>query len=191
MAVVVYIHGFLSSPLSRKAQQSQAWFKKYYPEVKFICPQLSSYPAEAKKTLEDMMREFSGQSIYAIGSSLGGFWSTWLVETGKVKKAVLVNPAVAPHTRFPEFLGTELKSYYSEEIYTLTQKDIDELAHLDCTVTHKTHYWVMLQKGDETLDYSLAVDKYQGCRQLVEEGGSHTFEGFKNWLPEIAAFFFH
>lgn len=48
----------------------------------------------------------------------------------------------------------------------------------------------MVQTGDETLDYRLAADKYNGCQQLVEEGGNHTFEGYENWLPKIARFFF-
>lgn len=192
MTSVIYIHGFLSSPQSRKAQISQKWFMQNYPNINFLCPQLSSYPGLARETLKDVLEPLANERVYAIGSSLGGFWSTYLVENGWVEKAVLVNPGVLPHTRFQEFLGRKLKSYYTEDEYMLTQKDIDDLCRADIpTITKHDKFWLMVQKGDETLDYRLAVEKYQNCKQLVEEGGNHSFEGYQRWLPEIAQFFFN
>jgi predicted esterase YcpF (UPF0227 family) len=32
------------------------------------------------------------------------------------------------------------------------------------------------------LDYRLAVEKYAGCKQLIEEGGDHSFQGFERWI---------
>ncbi len=189
MPVIIYIHGFLSSPLSIKAQATQKWLAEHYPDVTYTCPQLSSYPCEAKKQLQEALTEYSGQEITAIGSSLGGFWATHLCEAQHIKKAVLINPAVSPQTRLPEYIDQPVQSYYSEDVYTLSQKDMDDLTALDTkSIQAKDKYWVMLQTGDETLDYRQAVEKYAGCRQLVEEGGNHSFEGYDRWLPEVAAF---
>lgn len=191
MPAVLYIHGFLSSPLSLKAQATQRWLAQQYPEVKYLCPQLSSYPSEAKQQLLALIAELEGQAVYAIGSSLGGFWATYLLENQHVRKAVLINPAVAPQTRLPEYIDKPVKSYYSEDVYTLTQKDMDDFTALDVdAIQQHDRYWVMLQTGDETLDYRQAVEKYSGCRQLVEQGGNHSFEGYENWLSEIARFLF-
>ncbi len=191
MPAIIYIHGFLSSPLSIKAQVTQKWLAEHYPDVAYICPQLSSYPWEAKKQLQEILTEYSEQDIYAIGSSLGGFWATHLCEAQLIKKAVLINPAVSPQTRLPEYIGRPVQSYYSEDIYTLSQKDMDDLTALDTeSIQGKDKYWVMLQTGDETLDYRQAVGKYAGCRQLVEDGGNHSFEGYDRWVPKIAAFLF-
>ncbi len=189
-AVVIYIHGFLSSPQSRKCIQSQRWFEQYFPEVVFYSPQLSSYPDEANTTLHETISLFSDRRIYAIGSSLGGFWATYLLENRLIEKAVLVNPGVLPQTRFREFIGRELKSYYTEDSYILTEKDINSLEKYDYNIITDPHrYWLMVQTGDETLDYRLAVDKYADCKQLIEKGGNHSFAGYENHLPEIAKFF--
>ncbi len=167
-----------------------AWLARQHPELHFVCPYLSSYPSAARETLLQTINALGDQPIYAIGSSLGGFWATHLVEQGLVSKAVLVNPAVAPHTRFPEFVGQPLASYYTDDVYTLSEKDLHDLIAFDTPNIQKPErYWLMVQTADETLDYRLAVEKYRQCRQLVEEGGSHTFDGYEKWLPEIVAFF--
>lgn len=188
MTTLIYLHGFLSSPQSSKAVATQAWLQSHHPEVHYQCPALSSYPATAKAQLLSLVDELRGDRLVAIGSSLGGFWATWLVENALLDKAVLINPAVMPHSRFHEFIGRPLQSYYSDEVFTLTEKDIEDLCALECPIRQPNNYWLMLQTGDQTLDYRLAEKKYAQCRQLIEEGGSHTFDGFENWLPEIARF---
>lgn len=189
MPTIVYLHGFLSSPLSAKAQITQAWLSKQRPDIEFLCPSLSSYPQTAHEQLLSVLRQ-RPDPLYAIGSSLGGYWATVLVERGWVDKAVLINPAVFPGVRLHEFVGSTLKHYYSDELTTLTQKDIDFLLDNNVeSLIDPTKYWLMVQKGDETLDYRHAVSKYQGARQHVEEGGNHGFEGYEAWLPDIMKFF--
>lgn len=190
MTTLIYLHGFLSSPQSSKALLTKDWLHNHYPAINYACPALSSYPAEAKAQLLALMEQLRGERLLAIGSSLGGFWATWLVEQGFIEKAVLVNPAVMPHSRFDEFVGVPLQSYYSDAIFTLGQKDIQDLGEMECSpILQVQKYWLMLQKGDETLDYRLAEQKYAQCEMLIEDGGSHTFEGFEHWLPAIARFF--
>ena len=190
MAVLLYIHGFLSSPNSIKAKQTKAWLAVHHPEIKFICPTLSSYPELAKAALDTLVDTYKDETIYAVGSSLGGFWSTYLLEKGKVNKAVLINPAVSPHIFFASHVGQEFKSFYSDERYCLSQRDIDFFAKIaPVTLLSPESYWLMVQSEDETLDYRWAVEAYQGSKQLVEEGGSHAFEGYEKHLPEMLEFF--
>lgn len=190
MTAVLYIHGFLSSPKSHKAQATERWLKKHYPHVKFLCPALSSYPSVAKSTLDQLTDRLKEDTVYVIGSSLGGFWATYLIENRKAEKAVLINPAVSPQTRFTELIDVPLQSYYTNEMFQITEKDLLDLERYDHKkIGQPLRYWLMVQTGDETLDYRLAVDRYSKCKKLVEEGGSHTFDGFENWLPKIARFF--
>lgn len=190
MTAVVYIHGFLSSPLSHKAKVTQAWLTENRPSWQFHCPQLSSYPQEAIKQLEDVISRLADAPIFFIGSSLGGYWATHFIERGLGSKAVLINPAVSPHTRFGNLVGQELGNYYTDDTYCLSADDLNDLARYNTeTIAAHPKYWLMVQTEDETLDYRQAVEKYQGCKQLVEEGGSHTFDGYQNWLPEIIEFF--
>lgn len=123
-----------------------------------------------------------------VGSSLGGYWATWLSETYQLP-AVLINPAVKPSMLLPEFLHVELKNYYSDESYVLGEQDVKSLLEVQVDqLAVPENFWLMVQTGDEHLDYKLAVDKYRLGRQLVEEEGSHSFENFELWLPSILRF---
>jgi predicted esterase YcpF (UPF0227 family) len=188
MTTLVYLHGFLSSPLSQKAMQTANWLAQNYPEWTFVCPALSSYPTDARKQLEELYAT-SPKPTFIIGSSLGGFWATWCVEQFG-GKAVLVNPAVTPQLRIREFIGKPLKSYYGEQTYTLRMSDLSVLEECDSTeLKNPNAYAVMLQTGDETLDYRLALDRYHDSEILLERGGNHSFEGYQDHLPRIIAFF--
>ena len=190
MSVILYLHGFLSSPESTKAKITKQWLANHYPDIEYCCPALSSHPDQAQSALNELIKQFQGRAIYVIGSSLGGYWATYLIETEKAAKAVLVNPGVAPQTRFHEFVGKPLKNFYTDDICCLGDRDLEKLIECDFAKPQfPERYWLMVQKEDETLDYRLAVDKYTGSKQLVEEGGSHTFDNYEKWLPEIIQFF--
>lgn len=190
MKHVLYIHGFLSSPLSAKAQITKSWLEEHYPHVAFHCPELSSYPDEAKQQLLDVVEKLSSESLCLIGSSLGGFWATFLIEQGLAHRAILVNPAVTPHKRFTEFVGKSHKSYYSEKYYDIEEKHLEVMAQCCPEKVEKANrYWVWVQTGDEVLDYRLAVEYYKDCAFQLEEGGNHSFVGYDLMLPSLAQFF--
>ncbi len=185
----MYIHGFLSAPASTKAQLTARWLEAERPDIQFVCPALSSYPAQAQATLREQCEALDGAPLWLIGSSLGGFWASWMIEAGLAERAVLVNPAVSPHQRFRSYLGRELRSYYTEESFTLTEADMRTLAESESeTLTEPERYWLLAQKGDEVLDYRDAELRYTNCRQTLLEGGSHAFEDYLNWMPEIIRF---
>lgn len=190
MTTLVYVHGFLSSPGSHKAQLTQSWLAQHAPEIQYQCPYLSPYPLETQAQLRDLMVELQGQQVGFIGSSLGGFWSTWLVENYG-HKAVLINPSVGPHQLVDRVAGEPQHNYYTNDSYVMTAEHGEQFRQAyQAALKDHSRYWLMAQTGDETLDYRQAVERYQGCRQLIEEGGDHAFQGFEAKLPEILDFLF-
>ena len=187
MPALIYIHGFLSSPLSFKAQQTQAWLAANYPQIVYHCPQLSAYPLQAQKTLESLVESILPQPIYLMGSSLGGFWATWLAEKYNLP-ALLINPAVNPQDFMPKYLGVELKNYHTADCYCLTANHIDEIVQASVDVQRPENYWLLVQTGDETLDYRHAVKKYAECKQTIEDGGDHAFQQFERYLDAGLSF---
>jgi uncharacterized protein len=172
---VVYLHGFNSSPLSLKARLFLDYCAQH--QIDGVVPPLSYDPAVAIRTAED-----------CVTSSLGGYYATWLAERYNVK-AALINPAVLPHQVLgSEFLGVQ-KNYYSGETYEFTTAHVAALADLALArVSKPANYLVLVQTGDEVLDYHHAVRYYAGSTQVVQQGGNHSFEGFAEQLPQIMAF---
>ncbi len=190
MAALLYIHGFLSSPLSYKAQQTKQWLAAHHPEIEFHCPQLTPYPADTQLQLESLVEGLSPEPVYLMGSSLGGFWATWLAEKYNLR-AVLINPAVRPQDFMPAYLEVDLKSYHTDDSYRLSAIHIDEIVAVDVPVTCWQNYWLLVQTGDETLDYRQSVEKYHACKQTIEEGGDHAFQGLERYFADCMTFFKH
>jgi len=195
---ILYIHGFNSSPLSLKAEQTRQYFKQYFPDVGFFCPQLASTPDKAIAQLEDIIETHLSPPVsvnttwYLIGSSLGGYFASYLSSKYNCL-AVLVNPAIKPYELMHDYLGEQVNPY-TEETYQVTEGHIKELKELEQTAPRidskkKNNYLVMVQTGDEVLNYEQAAEKYQHCRLIVQDGGDHSFINFDTCLPTISDFF--
>lgn len=185
---VLYIHGFISSPQSIKAQQTVAYMAARNPPVSCRVPALPNTP---QATLETVERELqlllaSHERVGLIGSSLGGFFATVLAEKYAVP-AVLINPAVRPHRLIRHYVG-ENHNPYTGESFQITPAHTDELERMEPASLTRERYWVLLQEGDETLDYQEAQSYYSACRMTVEPGGDHSFTTYEQYLPEIAVF---
>lgn len=188
--LLVYIHGFISSPKSEKAGELRQFVRAEAMPVDLRIPRLSDYPDKAFDQLLSLIAaECAGgrQQIALIGSSLGGFWATLLAERFGLR-AVLINPAVNPHWYATQLLG-EHRNLYTGERFTLTRKHVAVLDSLaPARIARPDSFWLMVQTGDETLDYGQAVAYYQGAKQTVEAGGDHRFQGFDRHLSDIMAF---
>lgn len=188
MSALIYIHGFLSSPLSQKAQQVKHWLAEQRPDIDYCCPQLNPYPNEVRQELEQRVESCLPGPVYLMGSSMGGFWATYLSEKYRLP-AVLINPAVRPYDFMPAYIGVELKNYHTDDCYQLTDEHTEQLRQADVSeISFPQYLWLMVQKGDETLDYRDAVEKYRACKQLVEDGGDHSFQQFERWIPAAIDF---
>lgn len=183
--LIIYVHGFNSSPQSWKAQQLQSILQntEYQVEV----PALSHWPAEAIKQLSSLIKKHSGP-VLLLGSSLGGYYSLWLTEHYPQCRAVLVNPAIYPYRLLSEWLG-ENQNYYTAERYQLTDKHLQQLLELEVEqLNDPSRYLLLLQTADETLDYRHALEKLPNSPAFVQEGGSHGFEQFEKLIPAVLAF---
>jgi uncharacterized protein len=98
---MVYLHGFNSGPASAKAQQLGNAIAALDPRSRpaYFVPQLHHRPATARRELMawvDAANCPSGNDTLTFaGSSLGGFYATFLAERYGAK-AVLINPAIRP-----------------------------------------------------------------------------------------------
>ncbi len=187
-SLLLYIHGFNSSPLSHKAQVMQQYCAANRPDIKVVVPKLPSFPKQAAAYLVDVVNQYKDDyQIGLVGSSLGGYLSTWLNHQFGFR-AVLVNPAVKPYELLANFLG-EQQNPYTQERYVLAAEHIDELKELDTpTLRAPQDFWLLQQTGDEVLDYRQAVDKYRHARQTIEEGGDHSFVDFERYPAQIIHF---
>ena len=186
--IFLYIHGFNSSPQSYKACCFGRFLEQEYPQDKFICPALSDMPERAIKQLTNMIELSQLKSEVALlGSSLGGFYATWLAEKYYLK-AVLINPAVNPQELLFDYLGKNTNIYTGEE-YQFTHEHIRQLDAVTLKVIDKPeNFMVLLQTGDEILDYRLAQNKYQESHLLIESGGDHSFQNFNRHCQSIYQF---
>ena len=188
-----YIHGFNSSPQSKKACLIADYLQEGAFDVDYHIPELSYSPSQAIATLEQAIETCLSSSaesaIGLVGSSMGGFYGTWIAEKYGLP-LVLVNPAIRPYILLKDYLG-ENENIYTGEKYTFTQDSIEVLKQLDVDpLTKPERYLLLTQQGDELLDYKEGVEKYRNSRQIVQPEGSHGFDGFETQLPEIMAFLF-
>jgi predicted esterase YcpF (UPF0227 family) len=183
---LLYLHGFNSAPQSHKAQALKGYLEARGLGDRFVCPQLPHRPAEAIARAEREIAARPPGTVTLVGSSLGGFYATYLAEKHGLR-AVLLNPAVTPQLDLESYLGTQ-RNLYTGEAYELTRDHIDEWRALATPVRHPENYLLIVETGDEVLDYRAAVAKYAGARRIVIAGGDHSLASFPDHLPAILAF---
>lgn len=181
--MIIYLHGFNSSPHSHKAQILGRYMAERGLEAQYACPALPVLASEAVRAIE---RLGIGRQTCFVGSSLGGFYATYLAETHGAK-AVLVNPAIEPHVGLRAYLGPQ-KNLHTSEPYELTERHLAEWAALVVPKVTPERYLLLVETGDEVLDYRQAVARYAGARQVVIQGGDHSLQSFPQHLPAILQF---
>ena len=187
----VYLHGFLSSPLSQKAQQLIQYFTEQKMQDQLLIPVLDFEPEKAIQqalaAIHSLQQQEGIEQVFVMGSSLGGFYATYLAQAENIK-AVLINPAVQPFALFDKYLGPN-KHFYDGHTYILEMKHIEQLKALEIEEIFNPYDLLLLQQtGDETLDYRQACNKYLSCPSWIEAGGTHSFENFMARLDMIFNF---
>lgn len=184
---LIYLHGFKSSPRSVKAMQLRSAAKER--GIPFFCPSLP-VSAKAAIALAEGLIARAPAPVTLVGSSLGGYYATWLAERHDCR-AVLVNPAVVAHLSLEQYLGPQT-NFHTGETFQFTRQHIAELQALEvAAITRPDRYWLLAETGDEVLDYRQAAAKYAGARQTVLPGGNHGFTRWTDYLDAIFSFACH
>jgi predicted esterase YcpF (UPF0227 family) len=186
LKTLLYLHGFISSPASRKAVMLGDYLRGQAPDIEYRVPALHHRPAQAVSQVEEHCFGKDPADLLVVGSSLGGFYATVAAEkTGC--RAVLLNPAVHPQNHFGRYLGPQ-ENLYTGERFDLTPGHVAELAALDPpAITRPERYWLVVETADEVLDYREAVAYYGGAFQSVVQGGNHSLASFPEFVPDIVA----
>ncbi|THF61947.1 esterase [Pseudothauera nasutitermitis] len=189
--MILYLHGFRSAPASIKATTLRRHMAERGLAERFWCEQLPVSPAAAIAFIEERIAQARATDPQhpptLVGSSLGGYYATWLAERHGLR-AVLVNPAVVAALSLEPWLGWQ-ENLYTGERFELTRAHLDELRALETPrLTHPQHFWLLAETGDEVLDYRDAVARYAGARQTVLPGGDHGFSRWNDYLDDILTF---
>lgn len=184
--MILYLHGFLSSPASSKARRLHEHMAERGLESEFWCGQLPVSASAAVSLLESVIGDCPTPPTL-VGSSLGGFYATWLAEKHDLK-AALINPAVLAPLSLSRYLGVQMP-FHGGEPFEFTEAHIQELRALQLPrIARPENYWLLLEEGDEVLDYRDALKYYGGVRQTVFPGGDHGFSRFDAQLEGLLRF---
>ena len=189
---LLYLHGFRSSPLSTKARKMAAIVQDRYPDVVWWCPQLAASPQQAMDEVFTRVSAWPGeknfQAMAVIGSSLGGFYATWVAER-MCCKAVLLNPAVDPARDLARYIGEQTPWHDPTEKFFFKAEFVDELRALEAgPLKTAENYLAIIAKGDDVLDWREMNARYAYSHLQLLEGRDHALSNFDEHLPAILDF---
>lgn len=190
--LVLYLHGFLSSPGSAKGREMRDEAERRGWE--FAAPDLNLPPFEADQLLVEFAKSLSAERrrrTLVLGSSLGGFYALRLARRFSLSAAV-VNPCLNPwefvdgQTGMREVYGTGrmvlVDHFFADELYSLALAEPPEL--LD-----PADLLVLLSTADEVLDYRIARKALCRSPSILSVGDDHRMQRFARYLPALGAFF--
>jgi hypothetical protein len=185
---LLYLHGFRSSPHSAKARVVAARVAARHPSVSWWCPQLPPSPREAMTLVTQGVANWPRETMAVVGSSLGGFYATWVAEQTACR-AVLLNPAVHPARDLTKHIGEQTSWHDPAEHFFFRPEYVDELYALEAGPLHQpSHYFAVIAKGDEVLDWREMAARYAGARIKLLEGSDHALSDFDAHIDEIFEF---
>ena len=188
--LLVYLHGFRSSPRSSKAVMTGEAIKALSTAehaIEWYCPQLLASPKESMDMVTQYIDQSGAERIVVIGSSLGGFYANYLAEKYGCL-AITLNPAVRAARELAPHVGM-MTAYDSEEPFDFRAEYIDELKTLQVEwISNPERYFLIAAKGDELLDWREMVEFYKDAKQLVLEGSDHGIADYADHLPKVLEF---
>jgi uncharacterized protein len=197
---LLYLHGFRSSPQSTKARLMAEHMAREFPQVTLWLPQLPPSPAQAMAEVMEGIREWPRHTMAVVGSSLGGFYASWVAQQMGCP-SVLLNPAVAPARDLERYLGEQTSWHNPEERFFFLPEYIDQLRALDLRQSAAQPLsrlplsplpvapeLAIIAKGDEVLDWREMTARYPHAELHLLEGGDHALSGFARHLPAVIRF---
>ncbi|GAB2737662.1 hypothetical protein GCM10027019_16890 [Melaminivora jejuensis] len=188
---LLYLHGFRSSPQSMKARQVADYVARRHPDVTFWCPQLPPSPAQAQALVARGIADWPGARMAVIGSSLGGFYASWVAHH-KGCPSVLLNPSTDPAGTLARHIGEQTAWHNPEDRFFFRPEYIDELRAWDVRDARGQGsagpQLLIAAQGDEVLDWRTMVARYPQARQLVLPGGDHALSNFPELIGQVMEF---
>ncbi len=185
--MILYLHGFRSSPNSRKATLLHKRMETLGRASDYACPALPASPRGAAELAFSIAGKVPVTQLALIGSSLGGYYATWLAERLGCR-AVLLNPAIAPARDLEAHLGRQPVFFSTDEI-DFKPEYLQELRAIDTPVISRPErYLLVAATGDAVIDYRTMTNKYAGAQQKIIEGSDHELSGFVEYMDEVLAF---
>jgi predicted esterase YcpF (UPF0227 family) len=139
-------------------------------------------------TINRWLGEDGFESMAVVGSSLGGFYATWVTEQMNCK-AVLLNPAVEPARDLAAYIGEQSTWQKPEDHFFFREEFIAELRELHAgDLQSPERYMAVIAKGDEVLDWREMTGRYAGANIRLLEGGDHGLTDFDAHVPAILDF---
>jgi len=185
--MILYLHGFRSSPQSFKARMLADRMRGLGREKEYACPQLPASPAHAIRLAEDIALRMGPDRLTLVGSSLGGYYATWLAEKLGCR-AVLLNPAVTPPRDLEKYVGVTT-AWHSDERFEFKREYIDELRALAVArISRPERYFLIAATGDEVLDWREMQAHYPEAQHCIIEGSDHGISDFSRYVDQVLAF---
>lgn len=185
--MILYLHGLRSSPQSFKAKLVGQRMQALGLGDQYVCPQLPASPQAASRLALQLAQRCPPQELTIIGSSLGGFYATWLAEQLGCR-AVLLNPATQAPQDMGKYVGVSTQ-FHSNEPFEFKREYIAELQALAVArITRPERYFLIAATGDEVLDWRQMTAHFAGARQLVIQGSDHGLSDFAQYLDAILDF---
>ncbi|HEX5784112.1 MAG TPA: YqiA/YcfP family alpha/beta fold hydrolase [Burkholderiaceae bacterium] len=183
---LLYLHGFRSSPQSMKAMKMAQWVARHRPGLTFWCPQLPPSPAEAMALVRQTLDTWPTH-MAVMGSSLGGFYATWVAEhlpSARHAPVVLINPAVDPARDLARYIGEQTAWHNPQERFFFQPHFVDELRQLgQPPLTDPQRYQVWAATADEVLDWHDMQARYAHGQLQVVQGSDHALSDFDQHQP--------
>ena len=185
--MTIFIHGFGSSGQGGKSKLFREYFKSI--NKPFIAPSLSYVPQLAITTLEELIESYD--EVNLIGSSLGGYYALYLSEKYGLK-TVLINPATKSAKTLKRMITLTgyAPNFYDNSSFEWRESHLEMLGKYDTEVIKANRYLLLLQKGDDLLDYRDAVAKVPNATMVIEDGGTHQFQGIEKHFEKIVEFLY-
>ena len=183
---ILYFHGFASSSNSNKAKVLKNYISKNYRETKIMIPDLDNNFKLAVSQIYKLIDSVKNPIVF-MGSSLGGYYASYF-STKLKTKSVLINPAIPPLKDFEMHLGQN-KNYSTGEKFIITANDIRYIRKISYKkYANAENTYVLLESGDNVLNYKETAKYFSGSHLDIVYGGSHSYESLDEKLKNIINF---
>ncbi len=187
---LLYLHGFRSSPQSAKALVTGARLQTIRDErrargldpVQWLCPQLPPSPAQAMAEMLALVSGVAPGRLALVGSSLGGFYATYLAHHLQAR-AALLNPAVNPARDLSTQIGELTAWHDAQSAFQFTAEHVREfhaleVGNLASAAPEASRYLAVIAQDDEVLDWREMAARYTGGHLRIVPRGGHALTNY-------------